>query len=220
MNWNNPVFRANLEKQPQVLVCPSNEYSGPREDQFPYTAPEVSGAWLVATTCYKGNAGDGPFQEIVPPHNDPIAFWTHNPAIRCYLSGDDCYGVFWRYSYRRGGVKLREITDGSSNTFLIGEASPEDGNSPAWSSDGDWAVTAVQINWDWRSSGNCLSGSGEVDFNQPQCWSQMRGFRSYHPGGVQFALADGSVQFINDAINHLVYRAQSTKNWGEVIGDN
>jgi prepilin-type processing-associated H-X9-DG protein len=116
-------------------------------------------------------------------------------------------------------VKIREITDGTTKTFLVGEASPEDGNSPAWSSDGDWAVTAVQLNWDWRASGNCMDGSGNVNFNQSQCWSQMRGFRSYHPGGVHFAFADGSVAFISDDINHLTYRALSTKGWDEVINE-
>ena len=220
MNANTPELRAAIQVQPEVLKCPSNEFGGPRDDQFPYQGDNVNGETvLVATTCYKGNAGDGPFEHVVAPHNTPPGFWTHDPIMRCYLSGDDCYGIFWRYTYRRNGVKIREITDGTSKTFLVGEASPEDGNSPAWSSDGDWAVTAVQINWDWRTSGNCLDGSGNLSFGQPQCWSQMRGFRSYHPGGVNFALADGSVTFISDDINHLTYRALSTKGWDEVIGD-
>jgi prepilin-type N-terminal cleavage/methylation domain-containing protein/prepilin-type processing-associated H-X9-DG protein len=224
LNANVAELRAAIQIQPEVLLCPSNiEYRGASQGQFPFTGSHVAGApaegALVAVTCYKGNAGDGPFELVVAPHNTPNGFWTHDPALPCYLSGDDCYGIFWRYTYRRDGVKLREITDGTSQTLLVGEASPEDGNSPAWSSDGDWAVTAVQINWDWRSSGNCLDGSGNVNFNQSQCYTQIRGFRSYHPGGVNFAFADGSVSFISDSINHLTYRALSTKNWGEVIAE-
>ncbi len=157
-----------------------------------------------------------PFQEVVAPHNSPAGFWTHSPAVHCYLAGNDCYGIFWRYTYIRGGVKMREITDGTSKTFLVGETSPEDSNSAAWSSDGDWAVTAVQLNWDWRTAGNCFDGSGNVNTGQPQCYTQMRGFRSYHPGGVNFAMVDGSVRFVSDNINHLTYRALSTKSWGEV----
>jgi prepilin-type processing-associated H-X9-DG protein len=45
----------------------------------------------------------------------------------------------------------------------------------------------------------------------------MRGFRSPHPGGVHFAFADGSVQFLSDSIEHLVYRAMSTKDGNEAI---
>jgi prepilin-type processing-associated H-X9-DG protein len=232
LNANVVELRAAIQIQPEVLLCPSNiDYRGAGQGQFPFVGSHVPGAppegALVAVTCYKGNAGDGPFQEVVAPHNNPPNFWTHNPMsqgvsggqdkVICYIAANDCFGIFWRYTYHRHGVKLREVTDGTSQTFLIGEASPEDGNSPAWSSDGDWAVTAVQLNWDWRSAGNCLDGSGNVNFNQSQCWSQMRGFRSYHPGGVNFAYADGSVSFISDSINHLTFRALSTKAWDEVI---
>jgi prepilin-type N-terminal cleavage/methylation domain-containing protein/prepilin-type processing-associated H-X9-DG protein len=227
LNANKVPLRAAIQNQPEVLSCPSNEFKGPRNDQFPFSGSHVENQQVtVATTCYKGNAGDGPFQEVVAPHNSPPNFWTPNPSVQgvpggqdkviCYIAANDCYGIFWRYTYHRHGVKLREITDGTSKTFLIGEASPEDGNSPAWSSDGDWAVTAVQLNWDWRSAGNCIDGSGNTNFNNSACWSQLRGFRSYHPGGVNFSLTDGSVTFISDNINHLTYRALSTKNWGEV----
>jgi prepilin-type processing-associated H-X9-DG protein len=115
-------------------------------------------------------------------------------------------------------VKLREVSDGASNTLLIGEASPEDGNSPAWSSDGDWAITGVQLNWDWRSKGACLGGTGGVNPGLRSCWPLMRGFRAYHPGGVHFAFADGNVRMLADQIEHLVYRALSTRAGDEVIG--
>jgi prepilin-type processing-associated H-X9-DG protein len=137
--------------------------------------------------------------------------------VACYRAVD-CLGIFWRNSYYKGGVKIREITDGTSHTLLIGETSPEDGNSPAWSSDGDWAVAAIQLNWDWRASGHCLDSSGNSTGNRPECYTQIRGFRSYHPGAVGFAFCDGSVQFLSENIEHITFRAVSTKNIGETIG--
>ena len=41
---------------------------------------------------------------------------------------------------------------------------------------------------------------------------------SYHPGGVNVLLGDGSVRFIKDSIALSVWRALSTRNGGEIVG--
>ena len=41
---------------------------------------------------------------------------------------------------------------------------------------------------------------------------EARGFKSMHPGGVQFAMADGSVHFISETIDHSEYRSMCTRN--------
>jgi prepilin-type N-terminal cleavage/methylation domain-containing protein len=43
--------------------------------------------------------------------------------------------------------------------------------------------------------------------------------RSYHVGGVNAGLADGSVRFISNFINPLTYLAMGSRNGGEVVGD-
>lgn len=206
------TFRAAVETQPAVLVCPSDENGGLQSNQWPYSdgsAVPFARDLRVATTCYKGNAGDGHYEFQAAFAPQPAGLYTYNPLFQCY-SGNDCLGIFWRTTYIRGGVKIHEITDGASNTFLIGEASPIDGNSAAWSSDGDWGITAIELNWDIEASGACTN-PGAVE-----CWTRTRGFRSFHPGGAQFAMADASARFVQDDINPLVYRALSTRNRGEV----
>jgi prepilin-type N-terminal cleavage/methylation domain-containing protein/prepilin-type processing-associated H-X9-DG protein len=211
LNADVPELRTALATQPEVLKCPSDEFAGPRNDQYPYNnVAQVPGAPVfVATTCYKGNAADTAFErsDDVAPFNDPLGYWSGGPTYAgrkfdCHY-GIDCFGIFWRFTYHRGGVKLREIIDGTSKTFLIGEASPVDGNSPAWSSEGDWAITGVAINFDWQSYAACVPAGA--------CWWDMRGFRSYHPGGVNFAFVDGSIRFMPDDIDHPVYRALSSR---------
>jgi prepilin-type N-terminal cleavage/methylation domain-containing protein/prepilin-type processing-associated H-X9-DG protein len=48
-------------------------------------------------------------------------------------------------------------------------------------------------------------------------WGQIS-FRSLHPGGLNFAMADGSVRFIKSSIGLLTYRALATRAGSEVIG--
>ena len=43
------------------------------------------------------------------------------------------------------------------------------------------------------------------------------GFRSLHPGGVNFAMCDGSVKFIKNSVNLSAYRALGTRNGGEIV---
>jgi prepilin-type N-terminal cleavage/methylation domain-containing protein/prepilin-type processing-associated H-X9-DG protein len=211
LNANVAELRAAIQTQPPVIQCASNEFRGPRMDQYPYTsATEIDGGpAAVAVTHYKGNSGDGVFEPTTPG----LPNWTYSTNYNCY-NRTDCFGIFWRTTYFRGGLKLKEISDGQSNTLLIGEASPEDGNSAAWSSDGDWGITGVELNWNWRGSDWCQRGEAPGD---RRCWPWIRGFRSYHIGGVNFALADGSVRFLSDSINHLTFRAMSTRAGGELI---
>jgi len=43
------------------------------------------------------------------------------------------------------------------------------------------------------------------------------GFHGLHPGGVNFAFADGSVHFIKNSVNPITYRALGTRALNEVV---
>jgi prepilin-type N-terminal cleavage/methylation domain-containing protein/prepilin-type processing-associated H-X9-DG protein len=71
----------------------------------------------------------------------------------------------------------------------------------------------------------CVCGSGACippDWtNEPCATAAQRlgqfGFHGLHPGGVNFAMVDGSVRFIKNSINIVSYRALGTRGGGEVI---
>jgi prepilin-type N-terminal cleavage/methylation domain-containing protein len=62
--------------------------------------------------------------------------------------------------------------------------------------------------------------SYDVDFN----WGTYLQYgayisRSYHPGGVNALVMDGSVRFIANSISQATWRALGTRNGGEAVGD-
>jgi prepilin-type N-terminal cleavage/methylation domain-containing protein/prepilin-type processing-associated H-X9-DG protein len=118
-------------------------------------------------------------------------------------------GIFWR---RDDLARLRfsNITDGLSHTVMIGEDIP---------------AKNFCCSWPYSNNANGTCGIGpnsrradgsEYDHRD---WYNVYSFRSRHPGGVQFAAADGSVRFTADRIALAVYRAQATRSGGEVLAN-
>lgn len=68
---------------------------------------------------------------------------------------------------------------------------------------------------DW-AQGACLSGF----MGNPPCDSKSPTFnasRSYHPGGINALMADGSVIFFKDSISLTVWRSLASTHGGEVV---
>ena len=120
-------------------------------------------------------------------------------------------------------VTLAEITDGSSNTLLIGERPPSPDFFYGWWYAGvgqhdTGSVTIVlgvrEVNVFGDTYGSCFDGpypfsSGRID--QP---CDRFHFWSLHDGGGNFALADGSVRFMAYSANGVM-PALSTRAGGE-----
>lgn len=105
-------------------------------------------------------------------------------------------------------TKMRDITDGTSNTFLLGETDFAPRGVPSTTMGGIWAYGYIGYSW----------GTTFVKFNKHDHTTTVYGaFRSQHPGGGNFALADGSVRFIPSNIDEVNYRAASTRNNGDVV---
>ncbi len=201
-------IRDIIEAQQPWFTCPSDESAVANDQQFnDWRAAKIT----VAATNYKGVLGD---DEVWPQAGE----WTAaqgfgspgaQPLADCHNSlnfGEGCNGLFWptAYYFKLG---LKDITDGQSNTFAVGESVvAQDHHSAAYYANGDWASCNAPLNF-------FNIEDPEVIFND---WFKQRGFRSRHPGGAQFVFVDGSVHFVNEGIEHQVYRAFGSRNGGEV----
>jgi prepilin-type N-terminal cleavage/methylation domain-containing protein/prepilin-type processing-associated H-X9-DG protein len=192
----NVATRTNIP----TFFCPSDQ----ARDTSPN--PNTANNWItsapVALTNYKGVSGS----------NFCWGNWPNtgaNGSCDCFYQngkgkGD---GLFYRTDIIYS-VKLSDITDGLSNTFMIGEDIPLLNCWCAW----PYANTAVStcnfppnINLD-QKFGTCTAAAVSAD----AAWANTFGFRSRHPGGLQFAYADGSVHFIQESIDMPTYRAMAT----------
>ena len=110
-----------------------------------------------------------------------------------------------------GKVSLRDITDGTTNTIMIGERS-----SKKWArqtaATGPWAGVWIgqELTCDGITNVWCLAGKTEFQMNSG-AHSDIVGsttatdqplvaFGSAHTGGAHFAMADGSVRFISENV--------------------
>jgi prepilin-type N-terminal cleavage/methylation domain-containing protein/prepilin-type processing-associated H-X9-DG protein len=120
-----------------------------------------------------------------------------------------------------GCCRTDDVKDGLSNTLMVGEIT---GAGVPWTS-----PSGGTMNWwcFWAGVQNlCATQDGINGINTAvggqwdTYWGQARtGFASYHPGGCNFAMADGSVTFISQNISQNILRALTTRDGkGKNIG--
>ena len=106
--------------------------------------------------------------------------------------------------YANSRTGFNSIRDGSSNTMMIGERRNDLG-----------AVTWTGAISDVAEPFSRIVGAADLPPNASE--DRFENFRSYHPGGINVTLADGSTQFINDSIDQQTFRAYASISGGEVV---
>lgn len=196
--WSNNANRAIRETVLGIFKCPSGDTIVNLNTGDPgRLSPEPSELF----THYIGVMGakDG----CPVPNSSPYSVTNCGSSA----GGIATNGILYRHSE----VGLGDISDGSSNTLLIGERSWSD--TPSLRPSRAWVVGAVgsfiyscrnvhiPINSELRDSDGIASNDS--------------GFGSNHPGGAVFTRADGSVSFVNENVQLEVLKNTASRNTGE-----
>ncbi len=215
-----------------VYLCPSD----PAEPihRYPFiTGFGIPAGDLYATCSYAFSLG----------YHDGLGYTPQYTARP--VTADSGYGAI---NYWPG---LRNITDGTSNTFFVGEAAsghpmctgigchvPLQGTVGENQSYLGWLVGGSNLSSfyaaGFRYSGSMASTVEPLNktpvtdslhdegqrhnFTPSYAGGPHRGtnFRSFHTGGANFAFCDGSVQYLSQNVDMIVYRGLSTTQGGEV----
>jgi prepilin-type N-terminal cleavage/methylation domain-containing protein/prepilin-type processing-associated H-X9-DG protein len=220
--WDCTDFRNNVKggknattaQVLQVLLCPSDPLPDPVYfvDLSPWFPQYAFASGFYGISSYGGNAGKRSY--ALPK------------ATRD--------GIFFQDS----SIRLGDVTDGTSSTFLFGERSHLDPEFDRLAFDvSPWYPLGKQGQWAgvFATSGGNLpqhllstpvpinyrvpTGISVEEFLAPSSAQSNRlcAFGSGHPGGANFAFADGSVRFLSESIPVETLQALSTRAGGEVV---
>ncbi|EAQ82495.1 hypothetical protein DSM3645_08857 [Blastopirellula marina DSM 3645] len=139
--------------------------------------------------------------------------WQDNSQIKNMVWGASLNTSSERPAFGvNGSSKIRDITDGTSNSFLLCESrmlKSGDYFGPFW---GTWTNTY----WLYLSMGvNTTRIESGVDTKKPYAWTPG----SNHPGGLNMLFTDASVHFLSDTTNATTLNNLTSISDGNVLGE-
>ncbi|QDT53647.1 Type II secretion system protein G precursor [Caulifigura coniformis] len=202
---SDPVNREAVGQQIAAYLCPSGSMRRP--------VPSCSGDSGRAPGMYAACVGSIAYDMYWQSMGNP------RPPLNGAIIYSDAVG---------GKTAIRDFTDGTSNTIMIGETAynlpsykflPSDALCPGQSrySFTYWSnpyptSTGISTQYGFNLKDNGQPGNGYTS-------SWVGTFRSEHTGTVNFALSDGSVRGISDNISSVVLTSLATRSGGEVTGE-
>jgi prepilin-type N-terminal cleavage/methylation domain-containing protein len=204
-----PANMPVLQQKVTVYNCPSDINVG--QLQTPGSGPALPAAPLnkVAVSTYRAVAGVS---------SNCSDFWDGQYAfgnlIRTYRGPIHCVDS----NTGQGCERVASCIDGLTSTLFVGEWSSI--NTPSRLT--FWGFSYAQYTMSGPSNPVCVP----YNFGLPDYIAMgngnngsKRAFGSFHVGGVQFVLGDGSVRFISSNINAPTLIALCTVAGGEIVGD-
>jgi prepilin-type N-terminal cleavage/methylation domain-containing protein len=195
---------AQMKASLSVQNCPSRRTAAPILWGNTYTMINVNTpafSDVVARSDYVGNGGDtrgGNPRPTSYADGDKESFWKDYPT-------DNLNGIF----YPRSMVPIRDITDGTTHTFLLGEKfilpeyylTGEDGGDNQSMYQGYDVDTVRFTGLDATNASAGLPPKRDTSGDP-----YLSGYGSVHASACHFAMVDGSVRSVTYDVDMLIYR--------------
>lgn len=200
------IKRLELAQASQVVLpavrCPSRGSSDlcPPDPEVLWKNAEVAHGF--ARSDYVANAGD----LFLGIHNGPNSVPEGLQASYAWPDFSSANGVI----FQRSQIKLGDVTDGSSNTYLLGEKHVNRNFYNDYGDSGYDQPFTVGDDWDlvrWTAQPPARDGQT----NQPER------FGSAHSSGFHAALCDGSVHTISYSIDAHTHRILGSRADGQSV---
>ena len=193
--YTNPANLAMGLAVVPAYMCPAQDV----ERYTQYGAGEWSGGQITYTTHYYGISG--------PKGNNPVTGAPYNMLVTGVQGDIAIQGVLFMASK----IKLVQITDGSSNTFMIGESSWTGVNGYRI-----WVRGAFSVN-ELTSSRNVFNTMSSTPYNGSNNFNDVS-FGSMHPlKGAHFGFADGTCRYLTTLISMNLYLSLASRDGNEPV---
>lgn len=166
---------------------------------------------------------------------EAISGATPDPAGMTANCGPGSYGsIYCNNGITVPNVKatMASVSDGTSNTLLIGEQSGTVGSTKqdlrnnyygGWSGAGA-GVPPADVSWGVGTTAirypiNYNFSSGVAPAGADQTYEGNTILNSFHVGGIHALMADGSVRFLSENMNFTTLTSIACKSDGMVVGD-
>ncbi|QDT36224.1 DUF1559 domain-containing protein [Stratiformator vulcanicus] len=121
--------------------------------------------------------------------------------------------------FPEGGIKFRDVTDGLSSTMFVAETREQ--GVAVWI---DGSVSSIAARrYDRADTINYAGPELPINYtpyyDEPNDITCLWGPSSFHAGGAQHLIGDGSVRFLSENMDDNVYEALASRNGGEAIGE-
>jgi prepilin-type N-terminal cleavage/methylation domain-containing protein/prepilin-type processing-associated H-X9-DG protein len=141
--------------------------------------------------------------------------FPQDPSVPTYVCTGTRFGKNVRLSFNNGvihfnsSVKIASITDGADSVFMLGETRYSRGVPWTLSGKAGQDVIPFQVAGARTQINQIADGNPDLNAYGTQ------GFSSWHPGGCQFAMCDGSVHFVSETIDLTLYQTLAIRNDGK-----